>query len=87
MNYELFRLPQALRQLRHLYKLNPQLSRIIIASITALTENPRPPGSKKLVNHPAWRIRVRDYRILYEIDDKKRIVTVVSVSHRRDVYK
>jgi mRNA interferase RelE/StbE len=87
MHYEVFRYPQALRQLRHLHRFNPQLSRLIIASITALSENPRPPGSKKLVNHAAWRIRVRDYRVLYEIDDKNQTVTIISVSHRRDVYK
>jgi mRNA interferase RelE/StbE len=87
MNYEVFRLPQALRQLRHLHRINPQLTQLIIASITALSENSRPRGTKKLVNRPEWRIRIGDYRVLYQIDDKNRTVTIVSVSHRRDVYK
>jgi mRNA interferase RelE/StbE len=87
MNYEVFRLPQALRQLRHLFRINPQLAPLIIAAIAALSENPRPSGTTKLVNRLEWRIRVGDYRILYQIDDKNRRVTIVSVSHRRDVYK
>jgi mRNA interferase RelE/StbE len=50
--------------------------------------NPRPPGSKKLAGSKnEWRIRVGDYRVLYDIADKVRIVRVYRVRHRRDVYK
>jgi mRNA interferase RelE/StbE len=87
MIYELLRSPQALRQLRHLHRTHSSLVHPITAAITALSSDPRPPGATKLVNRPEWRIRVGNYRILYQIDDRNRTVTIVTVSHRRDVYK
>jgi mRNA interferase RelE/StbE len=87
MNYELFRSPQTLRQLRHLQRTHPPIVPLIIAAIAALSDNPRPYGATKLVNRPEWRVRVGAYRVLYQIDDKKRTVTITSVSHRRDVYR
>lgn len=87
MNYDVFRSPQALRQLRHLHRTHPALIPLIIAAITGLSENPRPYGATKLVNRPEWRVRVGNYRVLYQIDDKNRTVTIATVSHRRDVYK
>jgi mRNA interferase RelE/StbE len=87
MKYELLRSPQALRQIRHLHRTQPSIIPLIIAAITALSDDPRPPGAIKLVNRAEWRVRVGNYRVLYQIDAKDRIVTIVSVSHRRDVYK
>lgn len=55
-------------------------------AIRDLANTPRPPGCKKLVGRDGWRIRVGDYRVIYEIDDSTRIVTVVHIGHRRDVY-
>jgi mRNA interferase RelE/StbE len=48
---------------------------------------PRPPGCKKLRGENAWRIRVGDYRIIYEIHDQISQVIVVTVGHRREVYR
>lgn len=60
----------------------------VIEAILPLAINPRPPGSKKLAGSKNdWRIRVGDYRVLYDITDKVRIVRVYRVRHRRDVYK
>lgn len=60
----------------------------VIGSILTLALNPRPPGAKKLVGSKSdWRIRVGDYRVLYDIADQVRIVRVYRVRHRRDVYK
>ena len=87
MNYELLRSPQALRQLRHLRRTQPRIVPLIIAAVTALSDNPRPSGATKLVNRPEWRMRVGNYRVLYRIDDKNKMVTVASISHRRDVYR
>jgi len=87
MTYELLRSPQALRQLRHLHRTHPPVIPLIIAAITALSDNPRPFGTTKLVNRPEWRMRVGNYRVLYRIDDKNKTVTVASISHRRDVYR
>jgi mRNA interferase RelE/StbE len=48
---------------------------------------PRPPGSQKLFGEDAYRIRQGDYRILYTIDDEKRLVEVYKIGHRREVYR
>ncbi len=56
--------------------------------ISALAEAPRPPGCRKLRSKTpeGWRVRVGDYRVLYQIDDERREVTVYRIGHRRDVY-
>jgi mRNA interferase RelE/StbE len=60
----------------------------IIAAIQALARNPRPPGCRKLAGSKNdWRIRVGDYRVIYEIADEIRIVRVNRVRHRREVYR
>lgn len=60
----------------------------IDAAILALADNPRPPGCVKLSGKSGyWRIRIGAYRVVYEIQDQKLIVLVVSVAHRRDVYR
>ena len=54
----------------------------------SLGEVPRPPGCKKLKgDEKTWRIRSGRYRILYQIDDSAKVVTVVGVGHRKDVYR
>ena len=87
MNYELLRSSQALRQLRRLQRTDPTIIPQLVAAITALSDNPRPSGVTKLVNRPEWRVRVGNYRVLYQIDDKHKTVAIVSISHRRDVYR
>jgi mRNA interferase RelE/StbE len=59
----------------------------VAAAIAALASNPRPPGCVKLTGSTYWRLRVGDYRILYEIDDTGQLVIVATVGHRRDVYR
>jgi mRNA interferase RelE/StbE len=60
----------------------------VIAAIRALAANPRPPGSRKLTGSKSdWRIRVGDYRVIYEIADEIRIVRVNRVRHRGEVYR
>jgi mRNA interferase RelE/StbE len=56
-------------------------------ALRSLAEQPRPSGCLKLKGREGWRIRVGDYRVLYEIDDNKQIVSVVHIGHRRDVYQ
>jgi mRNA interferase RelE/StbE len=56
-------------------------------AIRALGQDPRPPGSRKLTGRDGWRIRVGEYRVIYEIDDTQPIVTVLHIGHRRDVYR
>ncbi|MBI3553195.1 MAG: type II toxin-antitoxin system RelE/ParE family toxin [Elusimicrobia bacterium] len=52
-----------------------------------LAADPRPPGAKKLAGVDGYRIRKGDYRVLYKIDDKNRLVRVFRVGHRREVYR
>jgi mRNA interferase RelE/StbE len=60
----------------------------IIPQIKALAENPRPSGARKITGSKNdWRIRISDYRIIYEIDEKAKAVTVMRVRHRREVYR
>ena len=60
----------------------------IAQAISALEREPRPPRVKKLVDSGLWRIRVRGYRIVYAIDDRARLVTLVRVARRsKGIYK
>ena len=60
----------------------------ISATIDELRVQPRPHNSKKLSgSRDQWRVRVGDYRILYEINDKAREVRVFAVGHRREIYR
>jgi mRNA interferase RelE/StbE len=60
----------------------------VLERIDRLAGNPRPPGSRKLAATDAlWRIRIGDYRVVYGVDDTKRIIDVVAVRHRRDAYR
>ena len=72
---------------KQIIKLDKKIIPVIKASIADLADNPRPYGYKKLKGEDAYRIRVGDYRVIYEIDDGKIIVIVVSVGHRKDIYK
>ena len=58
------------------------------AAIDGLRAQPRLPNSKKLAgSRDQWRVRVGDYRILYEISDKSREVRVYAIGHRREIYR
>lgn len=60
----------------------------VVARIRALGDSPRPPGSRKLTgSQNDWRIRIGDYRVVYEIDDGARIVRVMRVRHRSEAYR
>lgn len=59
----------------------------ILSEIQKLAEDPRPIASKKLINEELYRIRIGNYRVIYEIIDERLIVHVVKVGHRKDVYK
>ncbi len=73
---------------RDLKRLSPGEFGRVIARIRALADEPRPPGSRKIVGAESdWRIRIGDYRIVYEIDDKARKIRVMRVRHRSEVYR
>ena len=56
-------------------------------AISSLAKEPRPVGCRKLTGRDGWRLRIGDYRVIYEVDDSERMVTVLHVGHRRDVYR
>jgi mRNA interferase RelE/StbE len=60
----------------------------LAAAIWSLAVNPKPIGSKKLRGYEqTYRLRVGDYRIIYEIEDQKLIITVLKVGHCKDIYR
>lgn len=82
--YELSILPSALRSLS---RLDHPIRKRVATKINALAENPRPQGAMKLVGSEHWRIRIGDYRVVYDIEDAQLIVLVVEVGHRREIYR
>lgn len=56
--------------------------------ISGLYDNPRPRNSVKLSGAVSrWRLRTGDYRILYEIDEQRKVVSVYSIAQRKEVYR
>ncbi len=55
--------------------------------ILSLEKEPRPFGSKKLRETDYYRLRSGDHRIVYSIDDKSRVVKILSVGHRKEIYR
>jgi mRNA interferase RelE/StbE len=85
MNYAVELSPAAARQLE---RLPSAAQRRIVAALFDLETNPRPPGVVKLAGDAnLWRIRVGDYRVVYEIHDGRLLVLVVRIGHRKDVYR
>jgi mRNA interferase RelE/StbE len=73
---------------KDLARLSSEIHDRVIAAIQALTPNPRPSGCRKLAGSKNdWRIRVGDYRVIYEIADEICVVRVNRVRHRREVYR
>jgi mRNA interferase RelE/StbE len=73
---------------RDLKKLPAEMFNRIVPKIKELAKNPRPQGSRKITGSKNdWRIRVGDYRIIYEIDARAEIIRVMRIRHRKDVYR
>ncbi len=73
---------------KDLARLKSEIHDRLIGAIQALSTNPRPTGCRRLAGSKHdWRIRVGDYRVVYEIADEIRVVRVNRVRHRREVYR
>ena len=73
---------------RDVKRLPPEMVRKVDAAMSVLEQTPRPHGCTKLEgSEDEYRVRVGDYRILYLMDDKAKLVTVARVRHRRDAYR
>ena len=76
------------RAQRDIKKLPAEVFHRIIPSIRALAEDPKPPGCRKIAGSKNdWRIRIGEYRVIYEIDEHAEAVKVMRVRHRREVYR
>jgi mRNA interferase RelE/StbE len=74
--------------LKELERLPRQIIPRVIAVIKGLVENPYPSGVKKLAGFErTYRVRVGDYRIMYEIYEDRLIIEIIRVKHRKDIYK
>jgi mRNA interferase RelE/StbE len=77
--------PAAKRQLR---KLDRSIQERVVRRLEKLEKDPRPPGVEKLEgDESTYRIRMGEYRIVYEIQDKVLVVLVLKVGHRREIYR
>jgi len=71
-----------------LKNLDRQVISRVLRTVEALAQNPIPPGARKL--HGAdrtYRVRVGDYRIIYELAEQEQMVTLIRVRHRKDAYR
>jgi mRNA interferase RelE/StbE len=83
-NYKILIKPTAIKELRKI--LNPDFD-CITEKIRKLSLDPRPRSCAKLSNEEKYRIRQRNYRIIYFINDGDQEVIIYKIGHRRDVYK
>jgi mRNA interferase RelE/StbE len=85
MAYRIIMTPEARRNMLDLPR---DMARRVHACILALAKTPRPSPTKKLRGPGQyWRVRVGDYRIIYQVEDDKLLVIVVRIGHRREVYR
>ena len=85
MAYAIDFVPSARRELQ---KLPREVQLKLNQRIDSLSLDPRPRGSKKLKGgDELWRIRMGDYRVVYEVRDKVLLILVVRVAHSREVYR
>ncbi len=75
------------RTIKALEKINEPYYSSIKEALYSLADNPRPAGYKKLKGRDAFRIRVANYRIIYEIQDAILLVDVIDLGQRKDIYK
>lgn len=72
---------------KQLDNLPDQIYERIIEDIIQLRNNPRPLNAIKMKNNRGYRMRIGDYRVLYDIDDEAQIIILRRVGHRREIYR
>lgn len=89
MPYTIELTPAAEKSLLKLAKKDRSLMVRMDRALLSLIDNPTPPNSKHLVGEIAnlYRLRIGDYRIIYQVDGGKLVILVVHVGHRKDVYR
>jgi mRNA interferase RelE/StbE len=85
MTYNVLLRPAAARERR---KLPPEVRPRVNQALLALEDEPRPHGVTKLAGYAnRWRVRIGDYRVIYQIDDQASEVIVLRIAHRREAYR
>jgi mRNA interferase RelE/StbE len=72
---------------KELGRLGHEEQRRISKKVLLLEDDPFPAGAIALQGRQGYRIRVGDYRVLYEVDESAKLVNVTAIGHRRDVYR
>ena len=73
---------------KFILRLNESDYGAIVERLRFLAEEPRPPSVRKLASTSLWRLRVRDFRIVYSVDDKHRVVRILRIARRsEDTYR
>ncbi len=83
----LYSLDFSKQALKELEKISEPFYSNIKQAICNLAENPRPQGFKKLKGRDSYRIRIGNYRVIYDIFDKELIIEIVTLGHRKDIYE
>jgi mRNA interferase RelE/StbE len=85
MKYQIKILSKARRSIK---KLPKSIQNELKNTIRSLAENPRPLGVKKLAgNYNLYRVRLGDYRVIYEIQDEVLLIIIVLAGHRKEIYR
>jgi mRNA interferase RelE/StbE len=84
MAYSLHFSKQAFKELE---KINEPFYSHIKQAVLNLALNPRPQGYKKLKGRDGYRIRIGNYRVIYDIFDNELVVDIITLGHRKDVYE
>jgi mRNA interferase RelE/StbE len=74
------------RTKKDLSRVTPEMQRRVLQKLRQLQGNPRPPGALKLTNRQAWRVKIGGFRVIYEINDEEKSLTIVVLDYRGDVY-
>ena len=82
--YKVLIKPSAAKELDAIPKKDRQR---LILRIRELATNPRPPGCQKLTSQIDYRVRQGDYRVIYSIHDQEKVVRILRVLHRKEVYR
>lgn len=75
------------RAIKSLEKINDPIYSSIKKAIYNLAKNPRPSGYKKLKGRDGYRIRVAEYRIIYDIFDQELHIEIIDLGHRKSIYE
>ena len=83
-----YRLEVKEKAVKELSRVRPDIGMRLLQTMEYLASDPRPRQSHKLSgSENSYRLRVGDYRVLYQVDDDARLVTIFKVGHRREAYR